>query len=72
MPPGASDSGFESRTVRHLGALMLARIDGKSPVEYLQDEAARDQARALSRQLLRERPARLETALEWASAVMPA
>jgi 5-methylthioribose kinase len=70
--PGASDPGFERRTVRHLGALMLARIDGKSPVEYLQDEATRDQARALARQLLRERPARLETALEWASAVMPA
>lgn len=70
--PGADDRGFESRTVRHLGALMLARIDGKSPVEYLQDEAARDQARALASRLLRERPAQVETALEWAAEAVPA
>ncbi|MGQ7848623.1 phosphotransferase family protein [Granulosicoccus sp. 3-233] len=32
---------LESRTVRLLPALMLARIDGKSPVEYLDDDRQR-------------------------------
>src|SRR5262249_44652762 len=42
-PAGGSD--FERMTVRHLGALMLARIDGKSPVEYIQDETTKEKAR---------------------------
>ncbi len=29
---------FEAMTLWHLGGLMLARIDGKSPAEYLQDD----------------------------------
>ena len=32
---------LETRAARLLPALMLARIDGKSPVEYLRDEASR-------------------------------
>jgi 5-methylthioribose kinase len=41
--------------MEHLGGLMLARIDGKSPVEYL-GEPARIQVRAAARELL-ESPA---------------
>src|SRR5947207_4777249 len=32
--PGDSD-WFEAATIQHLGCLLLARIDGKSPAEYI-------------------------------------
>ena len=35
----------ENRTARLLAGLMLGRIDGKSPVEYLPEEAVRDRVR---------------------------
>lgn len=40
-------AGLEARVCRLLAALMLARIDGKSPVEYL-DETRREQVRQLA------------------------
>jgi len=40
--------GFEQRAVPLLSALMLSRIDGKSPVEYL-DDSARDRVRSFAR-----------------------
>ena len=46
---------FEGRCARLLPALWLARIDGKSPVEYLVDEPRRDKVRQAARRLL-ERP----------------
>jgi 5-methylthioribose kinase len=46
---------MEEATLAHLGALMLARIDGKSPVEYL-DRDLRAQVREVARGLI-ERPA---------------
>ncbi len=51
---------FEAMTVRHLGGLMLARIDGKSPVEYIRDEETKLRVRKAAKRILRERPARLE------------
>ena len=33
-----SDPDFESRCVRHLGACMLSRVDGKSRVDYLTED----------------------------------
>jgi aminoglycoside phosphotransferase (APT) family kinase protein len=42
----------ERRTAALLPGLMLARIDGKSPVEYLPDDAQRDEVRAFARGLL--------------------
>ncbi len=53
---------FERMTLRHLGALMLARIDGKSPVEYIRDEATKNRVRAVAKRILFERPQRLEEA----------
>lgn len=42
---------FELATLQHLGGLLLARIDGKSPVEYITEpelkEAIRERARCL-------------------------
>ena len=43
---------LESRVCRLLPALMLARVDGKSPVEYLND-AEKDIVRAISKSLLK-------------------
>lgn len=59
----------EEATCRHLGALLLARVDGKSPVEYL-DEEARNQVRSAARRVLLTQPCRLEEVFElcWPSA----
>jgi len=54
---------LEEMTLRHLGALMLARIDGKSPVEYIRDELTRQRVRGFAKRLLREPPSCLEEAL---------
>jgi len=43
----------ERETVRELGVLMLARVDGKSPVEYL-DPGEDDLLREISKRALRE------------------
>ena len=55
---------LEARCARLLPALLLARIDGKSPVEYLdlddQPGSQRDQIRRLARQFLRHPTTRLE------------
>ena len=53
---GAPLVDFEKMTVRHLGALMLARIDGKSPVEYIRDEATKQRVRGFAKRLLLEEP----------------
>jgi 5-methylthioribose kinase len=42
---------LKSATLDHLGALMLARVDGKSPVEYL-DSHSRAMVRAAARDLI--------------------
>ena len=47
-PPGAC----EERAAALLPGLMLARIDGKSPVEYLTDESTKDAVRAFASSLL--------------------
>src|SRR5947207_9577906 len=41
-----------ARTAHLLPGLMLARIDGKSPVEYLTTDAAKDEVREFARTLL--------------------
>jgi aminoglycoside phosphotransferase (APT) family kinase protein len=46
---------LEARTARLLPGLMLARVDGKSPVEYLTAETQRDRVRTVTRRLL-DRP----------------
>src|SRR5262245_31997042 len=49
----AEPSALVQAGIQHLGACLLARIDGTSPVPYLTDEAKRDQVRQLARELLR-------------------
>ena len=43
---------LESDTVAQMGALLLARVDGKSPVEYITDRARQEFARGLARRIL--------------------
>jgi aminoglycoside phosphotransferase (APT) family kinase protein len=45
---------IEARAARLLPALLLARIDGKSPVEYVTLEADKDRVRRVARALLRD------------------
>ena len=44
---------LEGRAARLLPGLFLARVDGKSPVEYIQSEADRDKVRRVAGALLR-------------------
>jgi hypothetical protein len=43
---------LESRTATLLPALLLARVDGKSPVEYLVSEKDKEHVRTTARELL--------------------
>ena len=52
-------AALEVRAARLLPALFLARVDGKSPVEYITREAQRDKVRRVARRLLTESPDRL-------------
>jgi Ser/Thr protein kinase RdoA (MazF antagonist) len=63
---GECGTGFERMTTRHLGALMLARIDGKSPVEYITDDPTKQRVRGLARQILLEPANNLEEAVAMA------
>ncbi|MBI4183948.1 MAG: aminoglycoside phosphotransferase family protein [Proteobacteria bacterium] len=49
----------EGRAARLLPGLLLARIDGKSPVEYVTDEADKETVRRVARALLAEPAGRL-------------
>ena len=50
---------LEARAASLLPGLFLARVDGKSPVEYLTDESQKDQVRRTAIPLLKSPPARL-------------
>ena len=61
------DAALDGRAARLLPGLLLARLDGKSPVEYLTRESEKAAPRAFARRLLRDPPARLEdVAAAWA------
>jgi aminoglycoside phosphotransferase (APT) family kinase protein len=49
---GFSPAGLEARAATLLPGLLLARVDGKSPVEYLNAEAQKARVRAAARTLL--------------------
>jgi aminoglycoside phosphotransferase (APT) family kinase protein len=54
-------AALEARAAELLPVLALARVDGKSPVEYL-DDAQRDTLRVVARRSVAARPATLSTA----------
>jgi len=43
---------MEQATLQHLGCLLLARVDGKSPAEYVTDLALRDQVICFARAIM--------------------
>ena len=47
---------LEASTIRQLGGLLLARIDGKSPVEYIRSETTKNAIRGFAKQLIHEPP----------------
>lgn len=61
-------STFESHTVQHVGALMLARVCGKSPVEYISDERSVKLVKAIAREILWERPIHVIQVIDMVSA----
>ncbi len=62
---------FEGASARHLALLMLARVDGKSPVEYLRGEPLRDRVRSLALNLVETRPGTVEAVLAAARGFLP-
>ena len=52
---------LEARAASLLPGLFLARVDGKSPVEYLTEETDKDRVRRVARRLLECPPDRLRT-----------
>jgi aminoglycoside phosphotransferase (APT) family kinase protein len=61
---------IEARVARLLPGLLLARVDGKSPVEYLEGEAPRECVRRVARALLAAPAARLDAVrTDWAGAL---
>jgi 5-methylthioribose kinase len=61
--PERTLAALEPRSIRHWGACMLARVDGKSPVDYL---LPKQQAivREFTRRMLQEPPRHFEPALD--------
>ena len=51
---------FEPATIEHLGGLLLARIDGKSPAEYIRSEDLKKSIRRFARKLILDPPASIE------------
>ncbi|MFQ5959511.1 MAG: phosphotransferase family protein, partial [Alphaproteobacteria bacterium] len=63
---------LEARVARLLPALFLARVDGKSPVEYLTGECDKDRVRRVARPLIAAAPGRLESVrAAWAKEIGP-
>jgi aminoglycoside phosphotransferase (APT) family kinase protein len=54
-------AALEMRAARLLPGLFLARVDGKSPVEYITAERDKDRVRRVGRALLAAPPDRIET-----------
>jgi hypothetical protein len=52
-------AALEARAAHLLPALFLARVDGKSPVEYITLEEQRETVRRVARRLLADPPDRI-------------
>lgn len=63
-------AALEARIAALLPGLFLARVDGKSPVEYVTEERDRDRVRRIARRFLIDRSARLSAIRQaWAEAI---
>jgi tRNA A-37 threonylcarbamoyl transferase component Bud32 len=57
-------SSLERDTVKQLGCLMLARIDGKSPAEYIVSPRTRELVRGIARSILLEETCKLSEVID--------
>jgi aminoglycoside phosphotransferase (APT) family kinase protein len=64
--PPEMRADLERRTAALLPCLLLARVDGKSPVEYL-DEANRTRVRALALPMIRQAPSTIGSVIQGVS-----
>lgn len=55
---------FEQATLEHLAGLLLARMDGKSPAEYIRDPEQKDRIRRFGRKLIEDPPKTIEEVWE--------
>lgn len=62
---------MEPATLARLGCLLLARIDGKSPAEYVTEAALREQIRGFARQLILTPPSRIADVFQQAQRCAP-
>ena len=60
----AVDAGFEANVVAELGVLALARVDGKSPVEYVTAETTKDRLRTVAKTILTTDAATLDAVVK--------
>jgi 5-methylthioribose kinase len=58
---------LERATLEHLPLLLLARMDGKSPAEYIHEESLKTRIRSFARRLLERPPGGILSALEQAA-----
>jgi len=65
-------SGLERRAVGLVAGMLLARIDGRSPVEYITADADRQRVRGVARGLLAKPPSTLAAVAEDWSRAIPA
>lgn len=61
---GAGCEWLEAAAMRHLGCLLLARVDGKSPAEYVKEEALKENLRRAARELILRPAGSVEEAFE--------
>jgi 5-methylthioribose kinase len=62
LPPGCE--WIEPATLSHLGCLLLARIDGKSPAEYITEPALQARVRQVAQRLIVSPPAHVTDVFE--------
>ncbi|MDQ2901556.1 MAG: phosphotransferase [Acidobacteriota bacterium] len=58
LPP--QTEWMERATIAHLGCLLLARVDGKSPAEYLETDELKERVRRMARELILNPPGSVE------------
>ncbi|MGC4048767.1 MAG: phosphotransferase [Paludibaculum sp.] len=61
---GPAGAWIEPAAMRHLGCLLLARVDGKSPAEYITEESVRNRVRAAATRLILSPPVSAAVAFE--------
>jgi aminoglycoside phosphotransferase (APT) family kinase protein len=63
--PGGTD-WIEQATLKHLGCLLLARVDGKSPAEYLTAPEVKERVRSFAQQIIVNPPGSIRTVFDLA------